>query len=81
MAKRNKNKVFPFIVMAAVLGFGIFVGAIVASPQYRYDIFAKVNDSRPATFINEYLAEQKIEYAFVLPTGKDHPALRRSQNR
>ena len=79
MAKRNK--LFPFIIIMIFLGLGIFVGALIASPQYRHSVFDRVNESRPVTFINKYLTEKKIEYVLDLPTGKDHPALRRKQNR
>lgn len=81
MAKRNKNKLLPFILMTLTLSAGIFLGALIASPPFREGIFTKVNNSHPVRTVNEYFAEKEIELAFELPVNKEHPALRRKQHR
>ena len=81
MAKRNKNKLLPSIMVFALLGCGIFLGALIASPSYRSDIFAQANTSRPVQAFREFIAEKKIELASYLPAGKDHPALKSKKRR
>ena len=86
MAKRNKNKLFSLILVALVLGVGIFSGALIASPSYRSNVFATFNQSKPVQAFNEFLTERRIELALVLPINdnekpKRHPAMRRRQHR
>jgi len=78
MSSRKKaNRIMPFITMLALLCAGIFMGALMANPQYRDAVFTKVNESKPIHYLNDYLAERKFELAVQLPTKQRHPSERK----
>jgi len=69
-SRKSQHRLLPVIFMLTLVGFGMFFGALIASPDFRDGVFAKVNDSQPVRHANQFLVERKIDVALTLPTKK-----------
>jgi hypothetical protein len=72
---------FTFLLL---IGAGIFIGALIASPTYRDETFTRIKESRPVQYIIESWERwesKRVHLALALPSGKSAPGLRRNQHR